>query len=142
MAITDEIPRSRITLTYRTTVRGEPEEVTLPFRVLIMGDLSRGTSKDRALELDKRQIRRLDGKNLNEVMADMGMSLSLTVQNRINPKSSTESFEVTLPITSTKSFQDRKSTRLNSSHVKTSYAVFCLKKKTPPDHGPHRPYEP
>src|SRR5207302_9042584 len=26
-------------------------------------------------------------------------------------------------------FQDRKSTRLNSSHVKISYAVFCLKKK-------------
>src|SRR5690625_5771296 len=27
-------------------------------------------------------------------------------------------------------FQDRKSTRLNSSHVAISYAVFCLKKKT------------
>src|SRR5690606_41585950 len=26
---------------------------------------------------------------------------------------------------------DRKSTRLNSSHVKISYAVFCLKKKKP-----------
>src|SRR5690606_27448905 len=26
--------------------------------------------------------------------------------------------------------RDRKSTRLNSSHVKSSYAVFCLKKKT------------
>src|SRR5690554_8152979 len=26
--------------------------------------------------------------------------------------------------------QDRKSTRLNSSHVRISYAVFCLKKKT------------
>src|SRR5690606_40664485 len=26
-------------------------------------------------------------------------------------------------------FRDRKSTRLNSSHVKISYAVFCLKKK-------------
>src|SRR5690554_7720393 len=25
---------------------------------------------------------------------------------------------------------DRKSTRLNSSHVRTSYAVFCLKKKS------------
>src|SRR3989442_7522405 len=25
---------------------------------------------------------------------------------------------------------DRKSTRLNSSHVRISYAVFCLKKKT------------
>src|SRR5690606_39484278 len=27
------------------------------------------------------------------------------------------------------SVRDRKSTRLNSSHVKISYAVFCLKKK-------------
>src|SRR5690554_7283561 len=27
-------------------------------------------------------------------------------------------------------FRDRKSTRLNSSHVRISYAVFCLKKKT------------
>src|SRR5690606_41505762 len=27
--------------------------------------------------------------------------------------------------------EDRKSTRLNSSHVKISYAVFCLKKKKP-----------
>src|SRR5690606_40264352 len=26
--------------------------------------------------------------------------------------------------------KDRKSTRLNSSHVKISYAVFCLKKRT------------
>src|SRR3989442_5858882 len=26
---------------------------------------------------------------------------------------------------------DRKSTRLNSSHVRISYAVFCLKKKNP-----------
>src|SRR2546430_12169878 len=26
-------------------------------------------------------------------------------------------------------FQDRKSTRLNSSHSQISYAVFCLKKK-------------
>src|SRR5690606_40273577 len=28
-----------------------------------------------------------------------------------------------------KQHRDRKSTRLNSSHVKISYAVFCLKKK-------------
>src|SRR3712207_8611578 len=27
--------------------------------------------------------------------------------------------------------RDRKSTRLNSSHANISYAVFCLKKKTP-----------
>src|SRR5438874_9680283 len=34
-----------------------------------------------------------------------------------------------LPDTSQNSSQDRKSTRLNSSHVEISYAVFCLKKK-------------
>src|SRR5207342_3774219 len=32
--------------------------------------------------------------------------------------------------------KDRKSTRLNSSHVKISYAVFCLKKKKK-THGIH-----
>src|SRR5690606_140801 len=31
---------------------------------------------------------------------------------------------------------DRKSTRLNSSHVKISYAVFCLKKKKQTDRKP------
>src|SRR3712207_7616225 len=30
---------------------------------------------------------------------------------------------------SRRSFSDRKSTSLNSSHANTSYAVFCLKKK-------------
>src|SRR5699024_12016356 len=32
-------------------------------------------------------------------------------------------------IRSARSWKDRKSTRLNSSHVSISYAVFCLKKK-------------
>src|SRR5690606_40751819 len=33
---------------------------------------------------------------------------------------------------------DRKSTRLNSSHVKNSYAVFCLKTKTTAPRPPRR----
>src|SRR5690554_7774560 len=32
--------------------------------------------------------------------------------------------------------EDRKSTRLNSSHVRISYAVFCLKKKKTQKHNP------
>src|SRR3989475_8830374 len=35
--------------------------------------------------------------------------------------------------------QDRKSTRLNSSHSQISYAVFCLKKKIVPRRGCGRP---
>src|SRR5690606_40298831 len=34
-----------------------------------------------------------------------------------------------MPVSRSRSASDRKSTRLNSSHVKISYAVFCLKKK-------------
>src|SRR3712207_8335014 len=34
------------------------------------------------------------------------------------------------PTTTGAGYQDRKSTRLNSSHANISYAVFCLKKKT------------
>src|SRR5690349_22851362 len=33
------------------------------------------------------------------------------------------------PVSSNEGNGDRKSTRLNSSHVEISYAVFCLKKK-------------
>src|SRR2546426_3224661 len=35
--------------------------------------------------------------------------------------------------------EDRKSTRLNSSHLVISYAVFCLKKKKEPAVNPTRP---
>src|SRR5690349_10726545 len=38
--------------------------------------------------------------------------------------------------------RDRKSTRLNSSHVEISYAVFCLKKKKNSDHYFYRCYSP
>ena len=103
MAITDEIPKSRLTLTYRTNVSGEPEDVALPFRVLVMGDLSGGTSTDRTVDLDQRKIRGLDGKNLNNVMRDMNMSVKVTVPNRIDPNKS-EELSIELPVTSMKSF--------------------------------------
>lgn len=103
MAITDEIPKSRLTLTYRTTVRGEPEDVQLPFRVLVMGDLSGGTSVDRKVDLDQRKLRGLDGKNLDGVMRDMKASVTVSVPNKIDPDKQSD-LNVTLPITSMKSF--------------------------------------
>src|SRR5699024_6196677 len=38
-------------------------------------------------------------------------------------------FRIAVGIADTDQSEDRKSTRLNSSHVSISYAVFCLKKK-------------
>ncbi|NQY62599.1 MAG: type VI secretion system contractile sheath small subunit [Alteromonadaceae bacterium] len=42
MAIQDDksMPKSRVTLRYRTEINGAPEDVTLPLRILIAGDFS------------------------------------------------------------------------------------------------------
>jgi type VI secretion system protein ImpB len=123
MAVTDEIPKSRITLTYRTTVHGEPEDVTLPFRLLLMGDFSSGSSKDRELDLDQRPIRNLDGKNLDQLMNDMNMSVHFNVPNKIDPDNA-EEFKVDLPINSMKSFTPAEIAK----HVPKIKALLILRK--------------
>src|SRR5207302_2243414 len=72
-----------------------------------------------------RAVKRLDHQGLLlEVVLDLGRE----------PEARFPDHEVILdetPVTAEDlEFVDRKSTRLNSSHVKISYAVFCLKKKT------------
>ena len=47
MPVQDEVPKSRITLTYKTDVDGEPAVVDLPLRLMVLGDFSNGSSKDR-----------------------------------------------------------------------------------------------
>jgi type VI secretion system protein ImpB len=103
MAIQDEIPQSRLTLRYKTEVDGQPADITLPLRLMFLGDFSLGSSKDRQLDLDERRIRNLDGTNTNDIMKDMGMSLSFTVDNKIDPNVDPE-LPISLPITSMKSF--------------------------------------
>lgn len=88
MAAKDEIPRTRVQLSYRTEVDGEPAKVNLPLRLLVMGDFSGGTSKDRQMDLEDRKVRNLDGKNTSEIMKDMNFSADFTVPNKINPKNS------------------------------------------------------
>src|SRR5690606_39667024 len=63
-------------------------------------------------EVARRNELRLDPKRLNE-------TLRLIASTYEEPDQVIELYRN----------EDRKSTRLNSSHVKISYAVFCLKKK-------------
>ena len=103
MSIQDEIPKSRLTLKYKTEVNGQPADIELPFRLLMLGDFSLGTSKDRTLDLEDRQFRNLDGTNLNAVMNDMNMSIDFSVPNKIDPDNA-EDIHVKLPINNLKSF--------------------------------------
>jgi type VI secretion system protein ImpB len=103
MAIQDEIPKSRLTLRYKTEVNGQPEDVTLPLRLLVEGDFSLGNSKDRKIDLDERRLRNMDGTNTDAVMNDMGISLKFAVSNRVDPENG-EEMSAEIPITSMKSF--------------------------------------
>jgi type VI secretion system protein ImpB len=103
VAIQDELPRSRITLTYRTTINGEPETVNLPLRLLVLGDFSLGSSEDRKVDLEARRLRSVSGRNLDEMMKDMKMSVRFQVPNRVNPDAA-ETLDVELPINRMKSF--------------------------------------
>jgi type VI secretion system protein ImpB len=103
MAIQDEIPKSRLTLRYKTEVSGHPEDVSLPLRLLVEGDFSMGSSKDRKVDLEERRLRTLDGTNTDAVMKDMGMSLNFAVSNKIDPEMA-EDMDVKIPIDSMRSF--------------------------------------
>lgn len=102
MAVQDEVPKSRITLTYKTEVNGEPAVVDLPLRLMVLGDFSGGSSKDRQLDLEERKLRSLDGRNTNDVMKDMKISLDVVVPNKIDPAE--EGMRVQLDIDSMNSF--------------------------------------
>lgn len=101
-SIQDTIPRSRVNLRYRTMIEGELKEVELPFRMMILADLSLGSSTDREVELDSRKLRKLDGRNIDAMMENMRMSLSFKVNNHIDQEE--ESLDVKLPIKNRTSF--------------------------------------
>src|SRR5690554_7060177 len=69
----------------------------------------------------------LTGSTLN-LQSYMGiiMAIGVSVSNTILLVDQGEFYRKKLLL---KPVKDRKSTRLNSSHVRISYAVFCLKKK-------------
>lgn len=103
MAIQDEIPKSRLTLRYKTEVNGQPEDVSLPLRLLVTNDFSLGSSKDRKVDLEERRVRSMNGKNTDSVMKDMGINVSFAVPNKIDPDKA-EDMQVKIPFDSIRSF--------------------------------------
>ncbi len=75
MSIQDTLPKSRLTLRYRTEINGEPEDIELPLRLLIAGDFS-GTNTHKK-PFDERKVLSFDGKNLNNIMKKMKIKLQV-----------------------------------------------------------------
>ena len=123
MPIQDKLPKSRITLVYRTKINGQPEDVKLPFRVVVLGDFSQGSSKDRQLDLDERTMRSVTGSNINELMKDMGMSISFEVDDKVSADGQGK-MQVELPIDRMKSFHPDEIVH----HVPKLKALMLLRK--------------
>ena len=123
MPIQDKLPKSRITLVYRTKINGQPEDVKLPFRVVVLGDFSQGSSKDRQLDLDERTMRSVTGSNINELMKDMGMSISFDVDDKVSADGQGK-MQVELPIDRMKSFHPDEIVH----HVPKLKALMLLRK--------------
>ena len=102
MKVNNVIPKSRITITYDMEVEGTKKKKELPFRQLLIGDLSLGNSQERKHELPNRRVYELASSNLSEIMKSMNIKLNISVPNRI--KEDGEDIGVDLDVDSMKIF--------------------------------------
>src|SRR5690625_6484834 len=96
------------------------------------------SEQNSAKELDYEQTKNMvvdilqtdEGKKaLQEIITDEKMKHHLVMESDVVKKSITDTLASEEGTEMWKKLLDRKSTRLNSSHVAISYAVYCLKKK-------------
>src|SRR3712207_7115635 len=96
-------------------IRRPPRSTLFPYTTLFRSMLGRMWNNRNAYHLDA------ESKNAEVIGTETRMLV-----NRLRVR------EMQICWTKSIQFQDRKSTRLNSSHANISYAVFCLKKKNLP----------
>src|SRR5256885_8892853 len=88
-------------------IRRPPRSTLFPYTTLFRSTRLTGISRERLISLDVHTLPGPIGSQLQQTLTDGNARSQI---------------ETVLP-------GDRKSTRLNSSHLVISYAVFCLKKK-------------
>ncbi len=98
----EDLPEERIVITYEDYVGDAIEKVELPFKLLLCGDYSLGSSEDRQKDLEIRRIRDLNEENLNANMKEMGIHLNLKVDNVLIDED--EEMNIDLPIEGMSSF--------------------------------------
>src|SRR5690606_40874819 len=93
-------------------IRPPPTSTLFPYTTLFRSDLIRKMSKKNRRNIRKEIIPFLETYQMEckQHLCSNDLDKAYNLYVHVNKK-------------------DRKSTRLNSSHVKISYAVFCLKKK-------------
>src|SRR3712207_8775142 len=99
-------------------IRRPPRSTLFPYTTLFRSDVSPDMSGH-----DDERLHQLISNHMHYTGSDKARRI-LENWAAWRPK-----FVKVMPIEYRRALQDRKSTRLNSSHANISYAVFCLKKK-------------
>src|SRR5699024_12252454 len=101
---------------YKVVITRTPRTTIYPYTTLFRSNREEKIEKE--IELNKKIF---STKLLDSALDKAVFKMKQSISEKSRELSEDEKNEII--------FEDRKSTRLNSSHVSISYAVFCLKKK-------------
>lgn len=98
----NKIPNSRLMINYETNVDGVLKKKELPYRVLVVGDLSKGRSVDAKKEFTDRVVRRVNN-GVDRALEDMNISFDFEAPNFVSKDPS--NLKVNYRIQSVKDFR-------------------------------------
>ncbi|MBK2356872.1 type VI secretion system contractile sheath small subunit [Francisella hispaniensis] len=98
----NKIPNSRLMINYETNVDGILKKKELPYRVLVVGDLSKGRSVDAKKEFADREVRRVNN-GVDRVLEEMNISFDFEAPNFVSKDPS--NLKVNYKIESIKDFR-------------------------------------
>lgn len=98
----NKIPNSRLMINYETNVDGVLKKKELPYRVLVVGDLSKGRSVDAKKEFTDRAVRRVNN-GVDRALEDMNISFDFEAPNFVSKDPS--NLKVNYRIQSVKDFR-------------------------------------
>lgn len=73
-------PKERVNITYKASVGDATEEKELPFKTLVLADLT-GRPDDTPVE--ERKAINIDGNNFNDVLSSQNVSVAMNVPNKL-----------------------------------------------------------
>ena len=94
-------PKERINITFKPATGGAQEEIELPLKLLVLGDYVQRFD-ERKLE-DRKPIA-IDKMTFDEVLAKQGLTLNLSVPNRLQDEGGPDELGIALRVNAMKDF--------------------------------------